>query len=482
MICLAIDQGTTNTKALLVDESGQILSSASRAMTSTYPHAGWAEQDATQIWASTQAVIAELTREAPAIDVIGIANQRETLVVWDAQTGDPIGPAPLWQCRRTAAQCRDLVDQGHGPDVHSRTGLEINPLFPASKLTWFLNTDARACDLAHSGNLRAGTVDTWLIWNLTGGTVFATDHSNASRTLLFDTNAMSWSIVLADIFGVPRSCLAECKSSDGDFGCTGPGIEGVPAGIPIRAVMGDSHAALYGHGLRNPGAVKATYGTGSSLMMLTEERLLPNSGISSTVAWTEGGRSIYALEGNITVSGQAAEFAAEMLGLDRVTDLAELADTVDDTGGVTFVPALAGLGAPYWDDEARGLFAGLSLGTKRGHIARAAIDAIAQQVADVFEAMSADAGRETAALRADGGASSNSSLMQLQSNLIGCKVERSQVAEVGALGVAAMAANAIGHPMAIDLGTDIFVPVEQPSKRKADRSRWRHAVARARSV
>ena len=479
MTCvLAIDQGTTNTKAVLVDAAGAILARASSPLTTTYPHAGWAEQSAQAIWASVRAVIADIVaQKAGEIAGLAIANQRETLVVWDALTSQPIHPAIIWQCRRTAATCATLIAKGHDAAVVAATGLGINPLFPASKLGWVMENVPQARDLAASGHLRAGTVDAWLLWNLTGGRSFATDHSNASRTQLFDTEKLDWSSDLCALFGGPIAALPQPLPSQSTFGVTAA-ITAIPAGVPILAMMGDSHAALYGHGVRTAGTVKATYGTGSSLMALTPTRVASTHGLSGTIGWTNAQGTAYAVEGNITVSAQAASFMAQMLGL-SVAELSDLAKSVPDSGGVAFVPALAGLGAPHWDDAATGLVTGMTHATTRAHLARATFEAIACQIADVFDAMEADMGAPLTALRADGGASSNAFLMQLQADLLGRPVLQSQVEEVGALGAAAMAFDALGIAMPLDTTPPtVFTPRQSMGDLRA---LWVQAVARARA-
>jgi glycerol kinase len=483
MHVLAIDQGTTNTKALVFDENGRISASASAPCATDYPASGWAEQSASQIWETTQAVIAEvLSKFGGDISAIGIANQRETIVAWDGETGEPVGPAPIWQCRRTADQCAELISLGFEETVAKKTGLGINPLFPASKLAWIFRNRPEASDLYDKGRLRAGTVDAWLLWKLTAGNAYATDHSNASRTLLFDTEKLEWCPRLAEIFGVPADVLPAPAPSDERFGETAAGATALPAGIPIHAIMGDSHAALFGHGIRTPGEVKATYGTGSSLMALTSGRTLSNHRLSGTIAWTQGGTTRYALEGNITVSAHASAFAAKLLGLADAAALSELAQTVPDTEGVTFVPALAGLGAPHWDDNARGVIAGLSLGSAPAHVARATFEAIAHQIADVLDAMVEDLGHPLGVLSADGGASANSWLMQLQADLIGIPVERKAFPEIGALGVAKMALEAMGHDhLPKDVETNVFTPGMETGPRRELRRKWRLAVENARS-
>jgi glycerol kinase len=399
-------------------------------------------------------------------------------VVWDAATSTPICPAPIWQCRRTADACAALVAGGHDAAVAAATGLGINPLFPASKLAWVLGHVPQAQGLLEAGRLRAGTVDAWLLWKLTGGAVFATDHSNASRTQLFDTRSLTFSDDLAQVFGATTSCLPEPLPSDSRFGETAAGATALPAGVPILAMLGDSHAALYGHGVRAPGTVKATYGTGSSLMTLTPGRVASTHGLSGTVAWTDRNGTAHALEGNITVSAQAGAFMGQILGL-TVAELSDLAQSVPDAGGVTFVPALAGLGAPHWNDVARGMITGMTHATTRAHLARATFEAICLQIADVFTAMQADIGHPLQSLRADGGASGNPFLMQLQADILQCPVLQSPVEEVGALGVAAMA---LTHwnlaPPADPAPPRVFHPVMSADQAGALRAAWTAAIKR----
>lgn len=479
MRVLAIDQGTTNTKALLIDQTGSILARAAAPLTTSYPRPGWAEQSASDIWASVQQVIAKIVGQAGTPDAIAIANQRETLVLWDSATSQPICPAPIWQCRRTAEDCAALVSAGHDPAVVAVTGLGINPLFPASKLAWVLRNVPSAAPLHAEGRLRAGTVDAWLLWNLTGGASFATDHSNASRTQLFDTRSLTFSADLGAIFGSPVDCLPVPLPSDSRFGTTAAGATALPEGVPIQAMMGDSHAALYGHGIRAPGAVKATYGTGSSLMTLTPVRTASRHGLSGTIAWTDRNGTAHALEGNITVSAQAAAFMAGLLGLKDAAALSELAETVPDAGGVTFVPALAGLGAPHWNDAARGIVAGMTHGTTPAHLARATFEAIGQQIADVLQAMEADIGLPLAELRADGGASGNGFLMQLQADLIGRPVLVSGIEEIGAFGAAAMAMAGLGVSLTLPEGGTVLTPSMSTEVRAGLRDRWAAAVRQA---
>lgn len=481
MLVLAIDQGTTNTKALLVDESGHIHAHASSPSTTDYPHPGWAEQSAIAIWDNTRSVIDATAAQMKgrSIDAIAISNQRETIVAWDAETGKPAGPAILWQCSRTAPECAALIAAGHNETVEAATGLGINPMFPASKLAWMLKHRPEALRLLDQGRLRTGTVDSWLLWNLTSGATFATDHSNASRTQLFDTELLHWGDELAEIFGTPTSCLPTPRPSDSRFGETARDATSLPPGIPIMAMMGDSHAALYGHGVHKPGTVKATYGTGSSLMTLTPQRVTSSHGLSGTIAWTDTSGTAYALEGNILVSAQAVAFIAGLLGIGDAGKLSALAQTVETAGGVTFVPALSGLGAPHWNDHATGTVSGMTHGTKPAHVARATFEAIALQISDVFEAMQSDVGERLAGLRTDGGASSNAFLMQLQSDLLQRPVESAVMEEVSALGAAAMAFRALGQEWLPDMRSKRYEPRMVPDSAKTIRAVWRDAVRRA---
>jgi glycerol kinase len=480
-LVLAIDQGTTNTKAILVNNRGHILARASAPLKSVYPRPGWAEQSADAIWDSVVAVIGDIVAaNAGKIDAVAIANQRETLVVWDSETGKPIAPAILWQCRRTAGVCQALIEQGANDRVVSATGLSINALFPASKLGWIMQNVAEATTLLEKGRLRAGTVDSWLLYKLTDGSVFATDHSNASRTQLFNTASLAWDESLAEIFKVPVSALPEPRPSDSLFGGTSGKTTALQDGIPITAIMGDSHAALYGHGVRQPGLVKATYGTGSSLMTLTDKRVMSGNGLSSTIAWSDRYGTAYALEGNITVSAQAASFAAALLGLPDASALTTLAETVSSSEGVVFLPALAGLGAPYWNDNATGTISGMTLATRPAHLARATLEAIALQIADVFKAMERDINQRLDGLLADGGASANDILMQLQADILDRRVSLGEQAETGALGVASMAFGGLGYEVTAGQSNHKgFLPGSMTSvDREQILSRWKNAVER----
>ncbi|CAN5426635.1 FGGY-family carbohydrate kinase [soil metagenome] len=477
---LAIDQGTTNTKALLIAPTGEILARASRPTDVSYPRPGWAEQSASDLWNSVVAVIAEIVATGHAIAGIGISNQRESAILWDAATGQPLGPCILWQCSRSAARCEVLKTEGREPDVVARTGLTLNPMFSAGKLAWLLDQDLGLRERAERGEIKGGTVDSWLLWNLTGGARHATDHSNASRTQLMNLDTLAWDRDMARLFDVPLAVLPRILPSDSLFGHTVAGCTALPAGVPIQAVMGDSHAALYGHGIDGPGRIKATCGTGSSLMTVTKARVWSAQGLSSTIAWSQASGALHALEGNISVSGHTAAFVTRLLGLKDEAALTELATSVPDSGGVCLVPALAGLGAPHWNDAARGLISGMSLGTTPAHLARAALEAIALQIHDVFMAMQADLHGVLPALNVDGGASRNDVLMQLLADLIDRPVRRTGSAEVSALGVARLAAKSLGLNLATADGEGrVFHPAMPPQVRDDILARWRDALRRA---
>jgi glycerol kinase len=480
---LAIDQGTSNTKALLVAGDGSVLLSRSRAMRVDYPRAGWAEQSAPDIWEAVAALIGEVHAAAPEVTVaaLAISNQRETVVLWEAATGRPLAPAVIWQCQRSADRLETLRAAGHAGEIASRSGLGLDPLFPAAKIAWLLDSipDARA--RAARGEIRCGTIDAWLLWNLTGGVTHATDHSNASRTHLFNLDTLQWDAELARLFDVPLAILPTILPSDSRFGEVAPGATALPAGTPIHAMLGDSHAALFGHGVDTPGRGKATIGTGSSLMVATDGRVRSSHGLSSTIAWSRGGVAQHALEGNISVSGHAAAFATTLLGLADEAALTALAETVPDSDGVVFVPALGGLGAPHWCTSARGTISGMSLSSRPPHVARATLEAIALQIGDVLDAIDADLGVDLPELLVDGGATRNPLLLQLLADLLARPVVRPHVAEASALGVARMAGQAIGLMTSArePRDADTFLPAMPPARRDTIRRHWRAAVARA---
>jgi glycerol kinase len=479
---LAIDQGTTNTKAVLLTGEGRVVAQASRPMQVAYPKPGWAEQSAAAIWSTVADVIADLVKAAGdhTIAAVAISNQRESIVLWDAATGEPVAPCVIWQCKRSSDRCAALREAGHEADVVARTGLGLDPMFPAAKLSWLLDNTPSAREAAAAGKLRAGTVDSWLVYKLTGGRVHATDHSNASRTQLFNLEKLCWDDTLCTLFNVPKSILPEVRSSDDLFGKTADGATALPEGTPIRGVIGDSHAAAFGHGISGPGAVKATMGTGSSLMAVTGIRVASSHGLSTTIAWSRGGKVLYALEGNIVVSGQTAAFAQRLLGVANETVLTELAATVPSSNGVTFVPALAGLGAPHWRDRARGVICGMTLGTTQAHVARAALEAITLQITDVLRAMEADLGADLPFLFVDGGASKSDFLMQLLADLSERPVQRGTIAELSPYGAGKMAAEALGiwAPPADETRAARFAPAMADAQRQEILSQWHAALQR----
>ncbi len=479
-VILSIDQGTTNSKALLVRADGSILASRSRPMRVDHPRAGWAEQSAAAIWDAVVALIDELVAAAPDVTVaaLAIANQRETIVLWDAATGRPVAPAVTWQCRRSTERCAALAAAGHGDLIAARSGLGLDPLFSAGKIAWLLDSvpDARA--RAERGELRCGTVDSWLLANLTAGAVHATEHGNASRTQLLNLDTGEWDADLARLFDVPLAILPRILSSDAAFGTVAAGVTALPGGTPIRAMMGDSHAALFAHRITAPGRVKATIGTGSSLMTATPVRVASTHGLSSTIAWSRDDSVQHALEGNITVSGHAAAFATALLGLTDEDALTRLAASVEDSGGVVFVPAMAGLGAPHWSADARGTITGMTLATGPAQVARATIEAIALQIGDVLAAMEADLSLRFDALSVDGGAARSDLLLWCLADLTDRPVARPHIAEASALGAARLAAEALGMPAWPEAQQpDRFAPTLPADRREAIREAWRRAIA-----
>jgi glycerol kinase len=483
---LAIDQGTTNTKALLIDAAGAVVSRAAKPLQQTFPQPGWVEQDPTAIWQSVQQAIDVCLQAASEFELVALAitNQRESVMLWDRRTGQPLGPVVIWQCRRTAPFCEELRARGLERMLRERTGLTIDPLFSASKARWLLDNIAGARARAERGELCLGTMDSWVLWNLTGGAVHACDMTNASRTQLFDLRHLKWDEELLALFDVPGAILPEVKSSSAVYGASAR-IGRLPAGIPIASLIGDSHAALYGQASSEPGTVKATYGTGSSLMTLVSTPVISEHGLSTTIAWSRE-KVVYALEGNISVTGAAVQWLGEFLSLpDPVRDVARLAASVTDTEGVYLVPAFVGLGAPYWNDAARGLLTGLTRGTTAAQVARATIESIAYQIRDVFDVMDAASPSGLSALLADGGGSSNDLLMQFQADVLGRPVLRCASPDVSALGAAYLAGLAVGlwqsekEIAALSRPRDRFEPRLSSSERDKLYAGWRQAVGRA---
>jgi glycerol kinase len=482
---LAIDQGTTNTKALVIDPAGRILMRGSQPTAIGYPQPGWVEQDALEIWRCTLAAIEQCLSalDRPDLSAVAISNQRETALVWERTTGKPLGPCVVWQCHRTAAICNEVKARGLGALLQERTGLQIDPMFSASKIRWLLDHIPEGQARAANGELCAGNIDAWLLWNLSGGKVHATDMTNASRTQLMSLRDLAWDTEALDIFGIPTAILPSIRPSSFRFGETIP-VGSLAGGIPIASLIGDSHASLYGLGGFRPGSVKATYGTGSSLMTPTAAPIISEQGLSTTVAWARE-RAIYALEGNIYATGAAVQWVGEVLGMTNPgPEVEKLAHTVEDTAGVYFVPALTGLGAPHWSESARGLIAGLTRGAGAGHLARGALEAIAYQVRDVFNAMQAEADAPLNTLLADGGASRSDLLMQFQADMLDCLVLRSSSPDVSPLGAAFLAGLVVGiwsdeaEIERLVPPRDRFEPQMTADHREALYAGWRAAVAR----
>jgi glycerol kinase len=486
-VLLAIDAGTTGIRTVAIDEHGVPAAYAYREFTQHFPRPGWVEHDADDIRDAVAAALADVVDalNGTPVAAIGITNQRETVVVWDRATGRPLHRALVWQDRRTADRCDELRAAGHEPLVRERTGLVLDPYFSATKLAWLL-TDGGVAD---TPSLAFGTVDAWILWNLTGavdGGVHATEPSNASRTLLFDIDALAWSDELCALFGVPSSCLPEVRRTSGRFGTTDPACA---AGltVPVSGIAGDQQAALFGQACFEPGTSKNTYGTGSFLLVnLGPSHPQPADGLLTTVAWVLGDVPTYALEGSIFVTGAAIQWLRDGLGV--VTDAAEagpLAASVPDTSGVVFVPAFTGLGSPYWDPRARGAVLGLTRGTTRAHLVRAAVEAMAWQTADVVEAIDAARGAGITELRVDGGASVMDLLCQLQADILGVPVRRSAVRETTALGAALLAGLAEGvwsspEEAAGAWHSDASFTPRPLADFDARRAQWRRGVDRAR--
>jgi glycerol kinase len=446
---MAVDQGTTGSAALIFGRDGRVVAWAEREITQHYPEPGWVSHDPEEIFQSALAVSREAMASAgiepQQLAAVGITNQRETTVVWDRVTGQPVAPAVVWQCRRTARICEELKQMGMGPMVRERTGLVIDAYFSATKIRWLLDHAPDGQHRAEAGELRAGTIDSWLLHRLTGGRVHATDVSNASRTMLFNIHTQKWDIDLLAPLGIPRCMLPDVRPSSGIFGETDPSSFG--AAVPIACLIGDQSAALFGQACFLPGMVKNTYGTGSFLLMQTggQPVALP-SGLLTTIGWQRQGQETqYALEGSVFTTGAAIQWLRDGLGIiEKASDTDRIARSVPDSGGVYFVPAFTGLGAPHWDMYARGAILGLTSGTTRAHIVRATLEAIAYQVRDVLEVIRPSTQLEIPLLRADGGGSANPFMVQFQADLLGIPVEVPEIAETTALGAAYLAGLAVG--------------------------------------
>ncbi len=484
---LALDQGTTSSRAILFDHAGAIVAVAQKEFPQIFPKPGWVEHNPIDIWSTQAGVAAEVMQKAslsPAdVAAIGITNQRETTVVWDRETGQPIYNAIVWQDRRTAAMCDALKKQKLDRVIRKKTGLVLDAYFSATKLQWILKHVKGARAKAKAGQLAFGTVDTWLVWNLTGGQVHVTDPSNASRTMLYNIEKGDWDDRLLEIFDVPRSVLPEVRSSSEVYGETSL----LGASIPIAGIAGDQQAALFGQVCTTPGMVKNTYGTGCFMLMNTGTKpIASKNNLLTTVAWRIGKRTEYALEGSIFIAGAVVQWLRDGLGIIRTSaDVEPLAASVDDTGGVYLVPAFAGLGAPHWDQYARGTMVGITRGTTSAHIARAALEGIALQVKDVLKAMEKDSGITLKELRVDGGACANNLLMQLQSDLLNVPVVRPVVAETTALGAAYLAGLAVGFwKDQADIGRQWqadrrFTPKMKAPERDRMSAGWKKALDRA---
>lgn len=485
---LALDQGTSSSRAIVFDDLGHIVSSSQKEFTQIFPRPGWVEHNPMEIWSSQASVIAEaitsIDINGENIAAIGITNQRETTVVWDAETGEPVYNAIVWQDRRTSELCDALKKDGRVDLIRSKTGLIIDAYFSATKILWILENVPGARQRAEEGKLRFGTVDSWLIWMLTRGGVHVTDVSNASRTMLFNIHTLEWDKELLGLFGIPESMMPQVKSSSEIYGYTKTTI--FAHEVPIAGIAGDQQAALFGQMCTEPGSVKNTYGTGCFLLMNSGERpIMSSNNLLTTIAWKIGDTVNYALEGSIFVAGSAVQWLRDGLGIIRSSsEIEALACSVPDNGGVFFVPALTGMGAPYWDQYAKGGIYGISRGTTAAHIARATLEGIAFQTMDIVKAMQKDAGISLKELKVDGGAASNNLLMQFQADILGTTVIRPKITETTALGAAYLAGLATGYWQSIDHiksqweAETRFSPLALPEKVNELKEGWAEAVRR----
>ncbi len=486
---LALDQGTTSSRSILFKHDGTIAAAAQQEFPQIFPSPGHVEHDPMAIWksqlATARAVIKKAKAKPTDIAAIGITNQRETTVLWDRKTGKPLQNAIVWQSRITAPICERLKAQGLEETFRKKTGLVVDAYFSGTKIKYMLDKHKGARDKARQGNLLAGTIDTWLLWNLTGGKVHATDQSNASRTLVYNIHDLQWDKQLLDILDIPAAMLPNVMDSSGIFGHTDPKLFGAP--IPITGIAGDQQAATFGQACFNPGMVKNTYGTGCFILMNTGDKAVASkSGLLTTIGWGIDGKITYCLEGSVFIGGAAVQWLRDGLKvIKKSPDVNKLALTVKDNGGVYFVPAFVGLGTPHWDPYARGIIVGLERGTTVGHIARATIESMAFQSRDVFEAMEKDSGVKLSGLRVDGGATGSSMMLQFQADLLGVKVQKPKVAETTALGAAYLAGLAVGFwkdqgdvtkNWALDKE---FKPKMKPDTRTKHISAWQDAVRRS---
>ena len=489
---LALDQGTTSSRAIVFDKHGQIIGKAQQEFEQIYPKAGWVEHRPQDIYGSQIAVMTEAIVQADIsvedILSIGITNQRETTFVWDKKTGQPVYNAIVWQCRRTAGYCEQLKDQGWSQKIYDKTGLVLDAYFSATKIKWILDNVEGARERAENGDLLFGTVDTFIMWKLSNGRIFATDYTNASRTMLYNIHTLDWDDELLQLFGIPRSMLPEVCPSGHNYGCTDETFIGRE--VPICGVVGDQQSALFGHLCVNKGDIKNTYGTGCFLLMNTGDQAVAskNGLVTTLAACTDGNKPQYILEGSVFIGGAINQWLRDEMRMIRSAPETETyAKRVPDTNGVYIVPAFTGLGAPYWDAEARGTVVGITRGTNKDHFVRAALEAIDYQVYDLVTAMKKDSGAEITSLRVDGGASANNFLMQFQSDILGAEVIRPKVVEVTALGAAYLAGLMMGYWADIeDIRTNIAVDKVFKPKMTAERRAelvdgWNHAVRQART-
>ena len=488
---LSLDQGTTSSRAVLFNHSGQIVKMSQKEFTQIYPKPGWVEHDPVEIWATQSGVMREVIESAgisaDEIAAIGITNQRETTVVWNKTTGKPIYNAIVWQCRRTSNICDDLKKLNLNEYIKNTTGLVIDAYFSATKIKWILDHVEGAREKAKNGELLFGTIDTWLVWNLTRGKQHVTDYSNASRTMLYDIEKLDWDPKILDILDIPASMLPTVKSSSEVYGLTDSKIMG--SEIPIAGIAGDQQAALFGQTCFERGSVKNTYGTGCFILMQTgEKKIKSENGLLSTIAWGINGKVEYALEGSVFMGGALVQWLRdEMELLDEASDSNYLASKVEDTNGVVIVPAFAGLGAPYWDMYARGTIIGLTRGSNRNHIIRAALEAIAYQSKDVIDAMIQDSGLKLTSLKVDGGATENDFLMQFQSDILNTNIQKPKVTETTALGAAYLAGLAVGFWSSKDDIKDnwsiakTFIPEMPAPQVESLYKQWKRAVERSKN-
>ena len=489
---MALDQGTSSSRCIIYDRAGRQVSTAQKEFTQIFPKEGWVEHDPEEIWSSQVSVCYEALIKAAAtwhnIEAIGITNQRETTIVWDRNTGEPVYNAIVWQCRRTADYCRSLEEAGLADKIKEKTGLLIDPYFSATKIRWILENVEGARERAERGELLFGTVETWLIWKMTKGRVHATDYSNASRTMMFNIHELKWDDELLDIYGIPKSMLPEVKPSSGFYGETESDL--FAGSIPIAGAAGDQQAALFGQMCFDEGMAKSTYGTGCFLLMNTGEKpVTSKNGLLTTVAWGLDGKVSYALEGSVFVCGAVIQWLRDELGIiSSAAESESLAEAVSDNGGVYLVPAFAGLGAPYWDPGARGILTGLTRGSSRNHIVRAALESMAYQCYDLLKAMESDLGRNLTGLRVDGGACANGFLMQFQADILNTAVYRPEIIETTSLGAAYLAGIASGYwknteDLKDNVGpAEVFEPSMDEEKQEKLIKGWHKAVGRCRSL